>query len=153
MVVRILISLAFDILTSLSATKSATMLTAVWAIALVPALWFGTHHGGIHGAAIAHALVAVGVALPLSVLLLRLAGVSLVPVVPALLRPAVATVLSASVISALLPLLGRSDAVVQLVLAGGAGMLVYLVVAVPRDQLRQAVIRLRDIRTKARGYR
>ncbi len=87
MVVRMLTSLAFDILTAVGATKSTVWLNAGWAVALVPALWIGTHLDGIRGAAIAHGVVAVLVALPLAVLALRLAGVSLVPTLPALMRP------------------------------------------------------------------
>jgi PST family polysaccharide transporter len=151
MVVRILTSLVFDILTSLGATRSATVLTGAWAVALVPALWFGAHLDGIRGAAIVHGIVAVGVALPLAILLLRLAGVSLATVVPALVRPTVAAACSASVILGLLVLLGDGDSIVQLVLAGGAGMVAYVAVVVPREQLRQATIRLRNTRKRAKG--
>lgn len=60
-----------------------------WAVALVPALWIGTHLDGLRGTAIAHGVVAVFVALPLAVLALRQAGVSLLPTLPALVRPTV----------------------------------------------------------------
>lgn len=135
MVVRMLTSLAFDILTSLGATKSTVWLNAGWAVALVPALWIGTHLDGIRGAAIAHGIVAVLVALPLALLALHLAGVSLVPTLPSLVRPSVGAALAAAVIM-LIESVTRG-ALVQLVLAGGAGVVVYVLVVVPLDQLRK----------------
>ena len=69
---------------------------ASWAVALVPALWIGTHLDGIRGAAVAHGVVAVCVAIPLAVLALRLAGVSLVSTLPALMRPMIGAAISAA---------------------------------------------------------
>jgi PST family polysaccharide transporter len=67
MVVRMLISLAFDILTGLGCTRHTVWLNAGWAVALVPALWIGSHLDGIRGASIGHGVVALFVALPLAV--------------------------------------------------------------------------------------
>src|SRR2546430_2082464 len=79
--------LSFDILTSLGATRSTVWLNLGWAVTLVPALMIGTHLNGIRGAAIAHAIIAVLVAVPLAVLVLHRGGVHLRPVAPALIRP------------------------------------------------------------------
>ena len=136
MVVRMLTSLAFDILTALGSTRSTVWLNAGWAVALVPALWIGTHLDGIRGAAIAHGIVGVFVALPLAVLALRLAGVSLVPTLPALVRPTIGAAIAAAVIMLIDSLVGGSS-FVQLLLAGGAGLIVYILVVVPLDQFRQ----------------
>lgn len=141
MVVRMLTSLAFDILTSLGATKATVWLNAGWAIALIPALWVGTHLDGVQGAAIAHAAVAVLIALPLAVLALHRAGISLVPTLPTLVRPAIGTALAAGVVMLVVPLV-NGGAFAQLVLAGGMGMLVYILVVVPMDQFRQLKVRL-----------
>jgi PST family polysaccharide transporter len=136
MVVRMLTSFAFDILTAVGSTRSTVWLNAGWAVALVPALWIGAHLDGIRGAAIAHGIVGVLVALPLAVLALRLAGVSLVPTLPALVRPIIGATLAAAVVM-LIDLVVGGSSFVQLALAGGAGLIVYILVAVPLDQLRQ----------------
>jgi O-antigen/teichoic acid export membrane protein len=136
MVVRMLTSLAFDILTGLGATRYTVWLNAGWAVALVPALWIGAHMDGIRGAAIAHGIVAVFVALPLAVLALRVAGVSLAPTLPALVRPTIGAAIAAAVIL-LIDSVVNGNSFVQLSLAGGAGMIVYILVVVPLNKLRQ----------------
>jgi PST family polysaccharide transporter len=136
MVVGMLTSLAFDILTALGATRYTVWLNAGWAVALVPALWIGVHRDGIRGAAIAHAVVAVFVALPLAVLTLRVAGVSLVPILPALVRPAIGAATAAAAIL-LIDSVVNVNSFVQLSLAGGAGMIVYILFVVPLNKLRQ----------------
>jgi O-antigen/teichoic acid export membrane protein len=136
MIVRMLTSLAFDILTALGATRYTVWLNAGWAIALVPALLIGSRLDGIRGAAIAHGIVAAFVALPLAIFALRLAGVSLVPTLPALIRPTIAAAIAATVV-VLIDSVVNGNSFVQLLLAGGAGMVVYVLVAVPADQFRQ----------------
>jgi O-antigen/teichoic acid export membrane protein len=136
MVVRMLTSLAFDILTGLGSTRYTVWLNAGWAVALVPALWTGAHLDGIRGAAIAHGVVAVLVALPLAVLALRFAGVNLVPTLPALVRPTIGAAIAAAVI-VLIDAVVNGNSFVQLSLAGGAGLIVYILVVVPLEKLRQ----------------
>jgi O-antigen/teichoic acid export membrane protein len=141
MVVRMLTALAVDIVTSSGFTHAVIWLSAGWAAALVPALWIGTRLDGIRGTAIAHGVVGLLVALPLAVFALRLAGVSLVPTLPALIRPIAAAVISAAV-TVLIDKWVDGPAFVQLLVAGGAGMIVYFLVVVPRDQFRQLKTRL-----------
>jgi O-antigen/teichoic acid export membrane protein len=141
MVVRMLTSLAFDILTSSGFTRATVWLTAGWAVALVPALWIGTHLDGIRGTAIAHGVVAVFVALPLAVFALRHAGVSLLPTLPALVRPAVGAAISAAV-TMLIDLLIRGNSFVELLVAGGAGMIVFTLVVISLDQFVQLKTRV-----------
>jgi PST family polysaccharide transporter len=141
MVVRMLTSLAIDIVTSSGFTKATVWLTAGWAVALVPALWIGTHLDGIRGTAIARGVVAVFVTLPLAVLALRQAGVSLLPTLPALVRPTVGAAISAAVTMLIEPVVSGSS-FVQLSLVGGAGMIVFILVVVPLDQFRQLKIRV-----------
>lgn len=140
-VIRMLTSLAFDILTSIGSTKSTVWLNISWAATLIPALWIGTHIDGIRGAGIAHAVVGMCIVLPLSVLLLRWAGVNLAPTVPTLARPAVGAALSAAVILLILSSMDGGGPFVQLLLAGVPGALVYLAVVVPFDQLRRVMTR------------
>jgi PST family polysaccharide transporter len=138
MVVRLLTALAFDILTSLGATRATVWLNLGWAAALVPALLIGAHAGGIRGVAIGHAIVAILVAMPLAVLALHRSGVRLWPVVPELLRPALGAACSAAV-TVLVADVVRGPLFVQLGLAGGAGLLVYLLVAMRPQQIRTLI--------------
>ncbi|MDH6196240.1 O-antigen/teichoic acid export membrane protein [Mycobacterium frederiksbergense] len=135
-VARMLTALAFDILTALGATRYTVWLNAGWAVALVPALFIGSHVDGIRGAAIAHGIVAVLVALPLAIFALHLAGVSLVPTLPALIRPTIAAAIAAAVI-VLIDSVVSGSSFVHLLLAGGVGMVAYVLVVVPADQFRR----------------
>jgi PST family polysaccharide transporter len=148
MVVRMLTALAVDIVTSSGFTHAIIWLSAGWALALVPALWIGTRLDGIRGTAIAHGLVGLFVALPLAVFALRLAGVSLVPTLPALVRPMAGAAISAATTILIDKSVG-GPAFVQLVVAGGAGMIAYILVVVPREQFRQLAARV-VARTRSR---
>jgi PST family polysaccharide transporter len=141
MVVRMLTSLAFDILTSLGATRATVWLNAGWAVVLIPALWFGTHLDNIRGAAIAHSIVAVLVALPLAVIALHRAGVPLLPVLPALVRPAIGAVLCAAVTLLAVRLID-GGVFLHLFVPGVVGMLVFVLTVVPVEQFRQLRTRL-----------
>jgi O-antigen/teichoic acid export membrane protein len=145
MVVRMLTALTVDILSSMGATKAAVWLNAGWAIALVPALWAGTHIDGIRGTAIAHGVVAVLVALPLAILALRLEGISLRSTARALVRPVVGAA-AAGVTSVLIQSVVNHGALVQLLAAGGGAMIVYILIVLPRDQFLEIKARLYRIR-------
>ncbi|WP_326634955.1 oligosaccharide flippase family protein [Streptosporangium sp. NBC_01755] len=136
LVVRMLTSLAFDVLTSAGATRATVWMNLGWAVALVPALWAGTHWYGIRGAAIGHALAGLLVALPLAALMLSRAGVRLAPVLPALVRPLLGAAGAAAVIVALAGVMDGSP-FVRLCVAGGGGLLAYVLLAVPAARLRQ----------------
>ncbi|MEV0626533.1 oligosaccharide flippase family protein [Nonomuraea wenchangensis] len=142
MVVRMLISyLAVDILTGLGATKTTVWLNLGWAVVLLPALIAGAHLGGIRGAAVSHALVAVLVAVPMAVFILHRVGVRLAPVLPGLVRPALGAVAAGTVMAVLEGVTRGEHALVQLGVAGGAGMLVFVLVVVPGAALRKLVTR------------
>lgn len=137
-VIRMLTMLVIDILTGVGATRMTFWLNLGWMIALVPALLVGTHLDGLRGAAIAHALVAVFVALPLTVMVLRRIGVQLRPIPGMLMRPLLAGVLSAGV-CVLVADLTSGSVFLQLAAAGSAGLLTYVVVVVPAGQLRRSL--------------
>ncbi|MFI6789748.1 oligosaccharide flippase family protein [Nonomuraea sp. NPDC050383] len=142
MVVRMLISfLAVDILTGLGATRTTVWLNLVWAAALLPALVAGAHLGGIRGAAVAHALVAVVVAFPVALLLLRRVGVRVTPALPALVRPAAGAVAAGALMLVLDSLTSGGPALVRLAVAGGAGLLLFVLVVVPGAALHKLVRR------------
>ncbi|MEV0144995.1 MULTISPECIES: oligosaccharide flippase family protein [unclassified Nonomuraea] len=142
MVVRMLISfLAVDILTGLGATRTTVWLNLGWAAVLLPALVAGAHLGGIRGAAVAHALVAVVVALPVALLVLHRAGVRVTPALPALVRPAVGAVAAGALMLVLDSLTSGGPALVRLAVAGGAGLLLFVLVVVPGAALHKLVRR------------
>jgi O-antigen/teichoic acid export membrane protein len=143
MVARMLTSLAFDILTSLGATRATVWLNLGWAVTLVPALLIGTRLDGIRGAAIAHAVIAVLVAVPLAILVLHRGGVHLRPVAPALVRPLLGALLAGAVMLVLAKVL-RDSLAVQLFVASAAGLLTYVLVVVPRSQLKSLRSALRQ---------
>ncbi|MFF4413268.1 oligosaccharide flippase family protein [Streptosporangium sp. NPDC001559] len=137
MVVRMMTALVVDILAAMGATKATMWLNLGWAVALIPSLILGAQLDGIRGAAIAHAVVALVVAVPLSVLTMRRAGVVLGPVVSALGRPVLGGVLCAAVTVALVTIISDGIPFVHLAVAGGAGLLVYVLVVVPQAVLKQ----------------
>jgi PST family polysaccharide transporter len=135
-IVRMITMLTVDILTGAGATRVALWLNLGWAVALVPALLVGTRLDNIRGAAIAHAIVAVLVALPLALMALRRVGVRLRPIPATALRPLLAGVLSA-VVCVLVADVTSESPFLQLAAAGSAGLLTYVLVAVPAGQLRR----------------
>ncbi|MCP2338068.1 oligosaccharide flippase family protein [Actinomadura rupiterrae] len=145
MAVRMITSLTFDVLTAAGRTRATMWLNLAWVVVLVPALLAGVRADGIRGVGIAHALVGAAVALPLALLALHRAGVRLAPALPALARPAGAAALTAAVV------LGLDHAVTaavgpvalaRLVVAGGVGILVYLLLVVPKDAFLRVAHRL-----------
>src|SRR5439155_12231529 len=135
-VVRMLTAFALDILMGAGATRWTLWVNLAWATALVPALYYGTAHDQIRGAAIAHAFVAVLVPLPLVLLALHRVGVRLMPIVPALVRPVFGGVIAGLVGLAGIELVGPRP-FLALVVAGGAGVLAYLAIGIPYEWLRR----------------
>ncbi|MEU6788130.1 oligosaccharide flippase family protein [Nonomuraea angiospora] len=133
MVVRMLTSFALDILNGQGATRSTVWMNLGHAAAMIPAVIVGTHLDGIRGAAIGQAAAAVLVALPLAVLAVQRAGVRLAPALPGLVRPAAGALVCAAVMLGL-ALLTQDSPLVQLIVAGGGGLLAYVLVVVTRDQ-------------------
>ena len=142
MACRVLIGFIFDILTSAGATRSTLVLNAVWAVFLIPALYYGTNHWGIRGTAMSHAIVGVVVALPFAIWLLARIGVQLRGILPRLRRIFFGAVLCAGVCLGLLALLNAGPWIETFV-AGGVAALVYLLVAVPADARRAVLDRFR----------
>ncbi|MFI9846117.1 oligosaccharide flippase family protein [Nonomuraea sp. NPDC051941] len=133
MVVRMLTSFALDILNGQGATRSTVWMNLGHAAAMIPAVIVGTHLDGIRGAAIGQAAAAVLVALPLAVLAVQRAGVRLAPALPGLARPAAGALVCAAVMLGL-AMLTQGSPLVQLIVAGGGGLLAYMLVVVTRDQ-------------------
>jgi PST family polysaccharide transporter len=131
MVARMFTALVFDIQTGLGNTKVTVVLNLVWLTALLPALWIGARTGGMRGAAIGHAIVALVVAIPLAGLLLHRAGVHMGPVLGRLVRPVSSGIAAGLVMAGMSQVMGSAYA--QLFVAGGLGLAVYALLAVPAD--------------------
>ncbi|MFI7637461.1 oligosaccharide flippase family protein [Nonomuraea sp. NPDC049400] len=136
MVIRMLLSLALDILSAQGDTRATVWMNLGYGAALIPALIAGTHLQGIRGAAIGQVAASLFVALPVAAYFLHRAGVRLAPVLPTLVRPLLAG-LAAAGATALVSRTVEGNALVQLVLAGGAGLIMYVLLAVPLRQLRR----------------
>ena len=129
--IRMLTSFAMDVLIAIGSSKATVWLNAGWAAVLIPALWFATKRYGIVGTAVAHASVAIVIALPLAIAILQSAGVSLAGIWPRLLRPAAGAFLSAAIAWLVLTQV-NSNALLQLALSGAASVTTYTVVVSSR---------------------
>jgi PST family polysaccharide transporter len=131
MVARMFTALVFDIQTGLGNTKVTIWLNLVWLAALLPALWLGATTGGIRGAAIGHAVVALVVAIPLAAWLMHRSGIDMRPVLRKIVRPVLAGVAAGLAMAALAGIL--DSPVAQLLVAGGVGVLIYVLLALPAE--------------------
>lgn len=120
--VRVLMSFLHDLLVSTGHQRFILAVQLTWLACIAPALAYGVQRDGIGGAAIAHAVVAVCVALPLAVIgLVRVVGprVSLATLLP---------VPTAAVCAALVGLAVKEvidNAPLTLALGGGLMVAVY----------------------------
>jgi O-antigen/teichoic acid export membrane protein len=138
MLARMLTALTFDILTSMGITRATVWLNLVWAAVLIPSLIAGVHLDGIRGAAIAHAIVAMVVAIPCALVALRLGGINLRPIGPALVRPLLGGLLAGLIMLGVSNLFEFPPAV-ELFAAGGAGFIAYLLVAIRPRQFSKLI--------------
>ena len=129
MVARMVTALVFDIQTGLGNTGATIRLNVAWLLALLPALWIGANEAGMRGAAAGHAFVALTVAIPLAAWMLHRAGVNMRPVLRRAVRPTLAALVAGLTMAATAEQLHSPLA--QLVVAGGLGMFVYLLIALP----------------------
>lgn len=144
-VIRLLHWFAIDILTAVGATRATFWINLGWAVVLIPALMVGTSAGGIRGTAIAHAVVGLLVAVPLTLIFLYRSGVRPGPVLPALVRPFGGAVAAGAACWAVLTVLDL-QAVLELCVGGAAGFAVYVAVVVPPRTLKAFVTRFRAAR-------
>lgn len=84
---RVAIGFIFDLLVGVGRTRTTMALKTIWLVVLVPALVYGVRADGIQGAAVAHALVACLVALPLFAIGAQRAGADMVSVLRSMVRP------------------------------------------------------------------
>ncbi|GAA1013575.1 hypothetical protein Aple_087780 [Acrocarpospora pleiomorpha] len=135
MLVRMLTSFALDILNGQGATRATVWMNIGYGVVMVPAVIACTHLDGIRGAAIGQAGAALLVALPLAVVAVNRTGITLKPILPALIRPLLGGL---ALLAVALPLayLTAGNPFVSLALAGGAGLATYVALVVPYEKIR-----------------
>lgn len=152
MVARMVTALVFDIQIGLGNTRTVVWVNLGWLAFLAPALWFGARLDGIQGAAMGHAVVSVCIAIPLAGWMLHRCGVHMGPVLRQVVRPLAAGVAAGLVTAALALVL--DGAVTELLVAGGAGLVTYVVLVVPapgRAIVRQRLLPGGSSRTEVVG--
>lgn len=133
--VRVAVGFVFDLLAGTGRSRAAFGVQALWLGAVVPALYLGARLDGIRGVAVAHVIVAVGVAAPAFALALRRAGVALRVLGRALSRP-----LLGGALAAVVAVVVRESVAGALcrVLAGGLALIAtYVVTVVPVEAVRR----------------
>jgi len=136
-VFRLVIGIGLDALMATGATWAALVVHGVWAAALLPALYIGTTLFGIRGTAVAHVLVAAAVAIPAMAIALRRVGVLISPIARGALRPLISAT-AAGAAAWIVVAVSVPRPFVELVTAGGLGLLVYVVTAFPASEIRRA---------------
>jgi PST family polysaccharide transporter len=135
-VARVMLDLCYDLLASVGRTRALLAVHVVWFAALVPALIFGAQSRGIAGAAAAHSLVALAVALPAYFAALHSTGIRAQALASVLVRPALAGCVGAAVLVAGQQVdLGRWLQVFGL---GSLAGVVFVAIVVPVHDLRLA---------------
>jgi PST family polysaccharide transporter len=145
-VVRMLTAFGFDILAGAGAARAALWVNLGWVVALLPALWLGAHLDGIHGAAAAHVIVGLLVALPLTALALHRIGVRLGAVGRGLLRPLAGG--GAAFVVCLLLAQIPAGSLVRLLVAGFGGAIAFALVGIRPADRKMALGKLRELRRR-----
>ena len=120
---RILVELSYDFLVAADHGRSNLVIQGVWVVALVPAMVVGATADGIVGAGVAHALVAGGIVLPVLVVSVVRAGVSLRELGRSALGPLLTAIPMALAGCAVVRILDGQ--VLQLLVGGAASVAVY----------------------------
>ena len=136
---RVLTELLYDFLVAVGRGGATMVLQGLWLVALLPTLTVGAHLDGIRGVALAHALVAVCLVIPVFCATVARTGVPWHPWLAPLGRPLVGTALLVAAVVAVRSV--TEPGFVQLVTGGLAGVAVYLPVVAPmRHLVRGGVI-------------
>jgi PST family polysaccharide transporter len=137
---RILVEMVYDYLVAVGHTVHTLWVHAVWLAALVPALIYGAHHGGIRGVALGHAVVCIVLVLPLLGVVAHRNGVSLLPLLRGLWRPFVGSLLVVGASFGAQTVL--TSPFLVLLAAGVVGLLLYALVVLRylRSQLKELLV-------------
>jgi O-antigen/teichoic acid export membrane protein len=140
--VRLSVNLMTDVLIGAGHPWRTILLQSVWLVPLVPALVVGVRVAGVDGAAAAHAIVGLAVAIPVGLWNVSRIGIDVTPVLRSLVRPVAAAGVSAALL--LVVTSGLTGRFAELVIGGAVACATYAVlVAGPRTLL--VMIRQRSV--------
>ncbi len=130
---RVLIDFMYDFLAGIGRTRVLLPLQGLWTGLLIPGLWLGARMGGIRGVAIAHAVIAVGIMVPVFSMVMGRSGVPARAIAAQLARPTATAVLGAA---AALIVVGNIATPAVAFVAGGVTLVaLYLLIAAPRREI------------------
>lgn len=132
---RVAIALIFDLLVGVGRSAAALRLKITWCLALIPALEIGVRQDGIRGVAMAHAVVVMGVALPLFLAATRGLQIDLRSIARDLRRPVLGG--AVAVTATLLAIEPLTSAATELLVGGTVLLLTYVLTQEPTELLRQ----------------
>lgn len=127
---RVLIAFVFDLLVGVGESRRTLRLKIAWCIVLLPALEVGVRTDGLRGVAIAHAIVAAGIALPLFMRAAARMGIDLGAVARDLRRPVAGAIVAGTVLVVTISVV--RGAVLRLALGGLALGATYTAFVGPR---------------------
>jgi O-antigen/teichoic acid export membrane protein len=140
--VRLSVNLMTDVLVGAGRPWRTIALQSIWLMPLVPALVVGVRVAGVDGAAAAHAIVGLTVAIPVGLWNVARIGIDVRPVLRSLVRPVAAAGVAATLL--LVVTSGLTGRFAELLIGGTVAFVTYaLIVAGPRTLL--AIMRQRSI--------
>jgi O-antigen/teichoic acid export membrane protein len=146
---RMAIGFIFDLLVGVGRSRTTLWAQVAWLAVLVPALQLGVTTNGLRGVAVAHALVAMVIALPIFAFAAHRAGADVFDVCRRLARPALATVVAVAIGLTIRDRLGG-----EFTTLAGVGSLVvvlYLALVLRRDGAAAIVRWMRSRRLSVTG--
>jgi len=130
---RVAAELAYDALVAAGRPRATLWIQGLWTLTLIPALALGAYAGGIRGVAAGHAAVAALLVVPAFALAVRRAGIGLRHMGAAVARPVAGGALVA--VAALSAMRLPGGPLVELAVAGTAGLAAYALVVTPMRNL------------------
>ena len=130
---RVTIQTTLEFLAADGAAGTILKIQTAWLVVLVPALIFGATEYGIAGVGVAHMAVVLLWVLPILGATLHRRGVELRPVAAVFIRPTIAAAGALVTVAAVKHFVTGSF--VQLVVAGAAGLVVYLALVLPHNKI------------------
>jgi PST family polysaccharide transporter len=130
---RVTIQTTLEFLAADGAAGTILRIQTAWLVVLVPALIVGATNYGIAGVGVAHMAVVLLWVLPLLGSTLHRRGVELRPVAAGFIRPVIGAAGAIVTVTAVEHFVAGSF--LQLVIAGAAGLAVYLALVIPHNEL------------------
>lgn len=122
--VRVFVELVSDYLIALGHPRSILLIQGLWVAGLIPALTIGARTGELVGVGVGHMVVAAGIVLPLSCLVIRATGVRLPLLAKRAFWPVIATGLALAAVGVISSRI--SGAFFNLAISGTVGIVLYV---------------------------